>query len=281
MMAGVLRALERFLLPNACVACERPVEPRRPDALVCGPCLSRLRYLGPGCERCRQPMPPVGPCRFCDGWPRSLESVLSAVWLGAEAREMIHHLKYEGYTALAGAIAEVIRRAAPHPPTGVLVPVPLGARRRRARGYNQATAIARALSARWRLPVWEHVLGRSRDTRSQTSLGPEERRSNVAGVFAAAAPPGVLGRRDAGGRERGDRDRTAPGMGPRKASGPAVILVDDVLTTGATLAAAASALEGAGWPTVSAVTFARALPFARRATEGDGSVGALVAVGAT
>ncbi len=266
MMAGVLRALERLLLPNACVACERLVEPGRPDALVCSPCLSRLQYLGPGCERCRQPNPPVGPCRFCDSWPQSLESVLSAVWLGAEAREMIHHLKYEGYTALADAIADVIRRAAPHPPTGVLVPVPLGARRRRARGYNQATAIARALSARWRLPVWEHVLARSRDTRSQTSLSPGERRSNVSGAFVATAPPPTFGKRETGSGKR---------------RGPSVILVDDVLTTGATLAAAASALEGAGWPTVSAVTFARALPFARRATEGDGSVGALVAVGVT
>ena len=273
MIAGVLRAFERLLLPNACVACGRLVEPRRPDALVCGPCLGRLRYLGPGCERCRQPKPPVGPCRFCDSWPQALESVLSAVWLGAEAREMIHHLKYEGYTALATAIAAVIRRAVPHPPTGVLVPVPLGARRRRARGYNQATAIARALSARWRLPVWEHVLGRSRDTRSQTSLSPGERRSNVSGAFVAAAPPPTFGKRETGS---GKRTATA---GKRR--GPSVILVDDVLTTGATLAAAASALEGAGWPTVSAVTFARALPFARRATEGDGSVGALVAVGAT
>jgi len=208
----------------------------------------------------------VGPCRFCDSWPQALESVLSAVWLGAEAREIIHHLKYEGYTALAAAIADAIRRAVPHPPTGVLVPVPLGARRRRARGYNQATAIARALSARWQLPVWEHVLGRSRNTRSQTSLGPQERRSNVSGAFVAAPPPRSLGK---GERGRGKRRE------------PSVILVDDVLTTGATLAAAASALEGAGWPTVSAVTFARALPFARRATEGDGSVGALVAVGAT
>jgi len=208
----------------------------------------------------------VGPCRFCDSWPQALQSVLSAVWLGAEAREIIHHLKYEGYTALAAAIADAIRRAVPHPPTGVLVPVPLGARRRRARGYNQATAIARALSARWQLPVWEHVLGRSRNTRSQTSLGPQERRSNVSGAFVAAAPPPTFGKRETGSGRRRE---------------PSVILVDDVLTTGATLAAAASALEGAGWPTVSAVTFARALPFARRATEGDGSVGALVAVGAT
>ena len=281
MMAGVIRALERLLLPNACVACERLVEPQRPDALVCGPCLSRLQYLGPGCERCRQPKPPVGPCRFCGTWPQSLESVLSAVWLGAEAREMIHHLKYEGYTALAEAIADVIRRAAIHPPTGVLMPVPLGARRRRARGYNQAAAIARALSTRWRLPVWEHVLGRSRDTRSQTTLSPGERRSNVSGAFVAAPPPPAFGKREAGSGKRGGADAATPQERRRNQGGPAVILVDDVLTTGATLAAAASALEGAGWPTVSAVTFARALPFARRATEGDGSVGALVAVGAT
>ena len=243
-MNGALRALQRFLLPNACVACEGAVERSRPDALVCTPCLARLRSVGSGCERCQQPLPPVGPCRFCDAWPAELAWARSAVWLGPEARELIHHLKYEGFTSLGPTLAGVIVKAVRTPEPALIVPIPLGQRRARERGYNQAEVLAAALAARWRLPLSTRTLTRARDTRSQTALAPEQRRDNVAGAFRAAAPPGAQA---------------------RKPHASAVILVDDVLTTGATLAAAAASLAGAGWHRVGAVTFARALPYAIRA----------------
>ncbi len=247
MTAGALRALERLLLPNVCVACDGPVSRERPDDLLCSLCRARLRRPSRGCDRCQQPLPPVGPCRFCGEWPDVLRRVRSAVWLGPEAREIVHHLKYEGYTALERPLAELIARAVPRPSDSVLLPVPLGPDRQRERGYNQAAVIARALGTVWSVPVAESVLWRVRDTRSQTALTPDERHSNVAGAFAAASPPSHRGRR----------------------SGAAVILVDDVLTTGATLAAAAASLATAGWSDVVAVTFARALPFELRA---DGTV---------
>jgi len=247
-MTGALRALARFLLPNACVVCEGAVERRHPDALVCRPCLARLRRVPRGCHRCQQPLPPVGPCRYCASWPDELASVRSAVWLGAEARELIHHLKYEGYTALGAVLAGVVVRTVPRPDQAFLVPVPLGSRRARERGYNQAEVLAAALAVRWRLPLVTHTLRRVRDTRSQTALTPEQRGANVAAAFAAASPPPQA----------------------RKPHGPPVILVDDVLTTGATLAAAAAALADAGWLRVGAVTFARALPYALRAGRGWG-----------
>jgi ComF family protein len=159
----------------------------------------------------------------------------------------VHHLKYEGYTALGRPIAALIARTVARPSDSVLVPVPLGPTRERERGYNQAAVIARALGTVWSAPVAESVLRRLRDTRSQTALTPDERRSNVARAFAAASPPSHRGKR----------------------SGAAVILVDDVLTTGATLAASAAALATAGWSELGAVTFARALPFELRA---DGTV---------
>ena len=110
MIGSLARSLERFLLPNACVACEGAVPAATPDALVCGVCASRLEAVPFGCPRCQQPTPPVGPCRFCDGWPSRLTSVRSAVWLGAEARAMVHHLKYAGYSALGHEVARIIDR---------------------------------------------------------------------------------------------------------------------------------------------------------------------------
>jgi ComF family protein len=236
-LTSALAALERLLLPNSCVACGRGVGPREPDSLVCPPCRSRLRPLTAGCDRCGQPLPPVGPCRFCRDWPVSLDHAASAVWLGAEARALIHHLKYEGYTRLSDDIAQIIARVVEHPGASVLAPIPLGARRMRQRGFNQAKAIARSLGRVWRVPVDAAVLARVRETKTQTALTPAERAENVAGAFAAAPPPLNQGR---------------------------VILIDDVLTTGATLAAAAAALHDAGWRCVGAVTFARALPFVVR-----------------
>jgi predicted amidophosphoribosyltransferase len=252
MIGGALpRALERFLLPNGCVVCDRVVGAARPDELVCGLCRSRLRPLAAGCGRCGQPLPPVGPCRFCAGWPPVLGMARSAVWLDHTARPIVHHLKYDGLPTLAAGMAEVVARRVPRPDRARLVPIPLSARRQRERGYNQAAALARALGTLWRLPVAERLLSRTRDTGTQTALTPEARLKNVAGAFLAtdrAAPVGPV-------------CPAPPGEWP----GGAVILIDDVLTTGATLVAAAMALGGAGWPAVGAVTFARALPYELRA----------------
>ena len=154
---------------------------------------------------------------------------------------MIHHLKYDGFPALAAEMARVVARCVTRPASGVLVPIPLSAKRLRWRGYNQAAVLAGALRSLWSQPVHQRLLSRSGDTRSQTSLAPQERRVNVRNVFKAAPPQSRTGNRPS-----------------------AVILVDDVLTTGATLAAAAEALQEAGWREIGAVTFARAMPFVIR-----------------
>ena len=228
----ILLALERVLLPPQCLLCEEAVPRSDGDALVCGLCRSRWRRVAPPhCPRCGGTLPPEGECGFCAGWPGALGAVWAAVWLDDGARRAIHGLKYGGWWRLAEAVAAGMQPVPLLQEPSVLVPVPLGARRLRNRGYNQAERLAESLARVGGHEVRPGLLRRRRETGTQTRLTPEARRANVGGAFEATGA--VQGR---------------------------VVLVDDVLTTGATLAEAASALVAAGAGPVDAVTFARARP---------------------
>ena len=115
-----------------------------------------------------------------------------------------------------------------------LVPIPLASARKRQRGYNQSALIARGIGRRWRIPVWEDVIARSRETTSQTRLTPEERLDNVAGSFRTG-------------------EKQVEGM-----RGAHIVLVDDVVTTAATLNTCAKVLYESGARIISYVTFGRA-----------------------
>lgn len=207
-------------------------------------------------------MPPVGPCRFCADWPDGLTQATSAVWLGEEAREIVHHLKYGGYTNLATLVASTIAVHMGAPPSNAtIIPVPLGVRRRVERGYNQAAEIAQALGAIWSLGVEETVIRRCRETNSQIALTPDERAQNVRGVFRAVLPARHACRQNGTAPISDVVDGSADTV---ESSSGVAILIDDVLTTGATIASAATALLDAGWGEVRAITFARALPFVVR-----------------
>ena len=229
--AEILAGVERWLLPPACLLCEAPVPARQGDALLCELCRSRWEPIAPPwCERCGQPAFGDLECRLCSAWSAGLTRVRSAVWLRGTARTAVHRLKYDGWWRVAEALAAAMRNLEPLTGRVFLVPVPLGARRLRSRGYNQSERIATALGALTGLPVCDGWLVRRHETRTQTALTPEARQANVAGAFEATA----------------------------LVRGHACVLVDDVFTTGATLAEAASALRAGSAARVEAVTFARA-----------------------
>jgi ComF family protein len=154
------------------------------------------------------------------------------------ASSIVHALKYGGWSRVAGEMAERMSRLSW--PLDVveeragLVPIPLASARKRERGYNQSALIAAGLSERWRIPVWENLVVRSRETRSQTRLTPEQRLGNVAGSFQMDARKGGI------------------------VLGAHVVVVDDVVTTAATLNECAKVLYDAGARIVSYVTFGRA-----------------------
>jgi len=176
-----------------------------------------------------------------------LATVRSAVWLAAEAQQAVHTLKYGGLPRIADDLAVAMAGLRPRSDgPSALVPIPLAPQRLRQRGYNQSEVLARALAREWRIPVIVDALVRTRETPTQTALTPETRLANVAGAFDVRRAAWDVWRR----RLQINAARDTPHV--------TCVLVDDVFTTGATLAEAARALERAGVTTIHAVTFARA-----------------------
>lgn len=224
------------LLPPGCAVCGVGVPPGPP---ICTVCDSRLLAIPcPHCQRCGAPATSAlgaGTCDSCASWPDGLCAAASAVLHRPPADLLVAGLKYRGWTALAPVLGRrmigPLRKLAGDQPV-VLVPVPLDPHRRRRRGFNQAALLATELHQATGWPSVE-VLGRRTAVRRQAESGRQQRFENVDGAFywksSARLPLGDL------------------------------VLIDDVLTTGATAAACASVIRKAGHNCRGVVTFARAL----------------------
>jgi competence protein ComFC len=230
-----LAALGDLLLPPTCAVCGCLLDSS--GTVVCPECFCGFEPLsGPGCSRCGQPYPGAGPCPDCRDEEGHLEKIRSVYAYGGPLQEAVLRLKLDKKTLLAPFFADRIARA---DLDGVdlrnqdfLVPVPLHKNRQAGRGFNQSQLIARRLSRLLDVPLASFHLHRTRPTPSQFQMATrKQRRENVKNAFAV------------GSRHPFD--------------GKKLCLVDDVVTTGATLQECARALASAGAGRIVAVTLAR------------------------
>ncbi len=228
-VCGLLDAL----LPPRCVLCGDPADTADGDGALCRPCLAGLPGNPGACPRCGLPESGEG-CRDCRIIPPPWRHVQAPIRYDFPIDRLVRRLKFGRDLAAGRALAAAMAWAGPPPVRGsaVLVPVPLHGFRRWRRGYNQAAEIALHLSKATGWPVDAGSLKRVRHTRAQSGLHARQRKTNLDGAFAWRA-----------GRPIPDT----------------VVLVDDVMTTGATLDACTRVARRAGARTVVLWVAARAL----------------------
>lgn len=214
-----------LLLPERCAVCERPGEP------LCTECRAGLHRVSPPlCARCGAPGAwPVSRCAECAGRRLAFASARAAIVYDEAAKRLVGEWKERGRRRLAALAAELVAEVLARPDVVALAFVPADRERTLQRGHRPAEQLARELAARWELPV-DAFLRRARRIERQRGLSLADRRANVRGAFVAAKPV------------------------PSR-----VCIVDDVYTSGSTVAAAASALRRGGARRVEVITFARAV----------------------
>lgn len=221
-------SLIEVAFPPVCGNC------RRLGNLICETCRAAMAPVPwPICARCGRGLPDEWlPCPFCAHRTMRLRQARATLLYAEPTSTLIHQMKYEGYFALAGPLGRMMAEGWPawSTPIDLILPIPLHTRRERQRGYNQSMELARHLAAGVGVPVDGQALRRTRHTRPQVELNPEERHENVRGAFMA------------------DEQRVG---------GRHVLLIDDVFTTGATMTAAAEALLSVGAASVSAYCLSR------------------------
>ena len=232
----LIRTVIELFYPSNCVGCGLPLSAGQQ---LCGACRNSLiRIIPPFCRICSRPFEGVFSAAFqcpsCAGRDMGFECAVAAYRAGGLLRDLIHRFKYSGHYYLRNLLAELLLEAFGDDRLKVsidlIVPVPLHSTRHRERGYNQSEALAEIVSKKSGIPMIR-ALKRRIPTQTQTQFDRQQRMRNLRNAFVVRENSGVHGK--------------------------SLLLLDDILTTGSTLAECALVLRNAGAGSIRAVTVAR------------------------
>jgi ComF family protein len=239
MFKTFLNSLLDFIFPPFCASCHKRM-PEGQRGLICSPCWDQAeRWEGMRCQRCGAAVSQMNEPQLCPGcliedW--ACDDIRTIGPFRQPLSEAVHLLKYSDRRSAAASLAaqmlKPLSAASEYQGADLIIAVPLHPARQRERGYNQAHLLAVHLSKALGKSSPENVVKRAKHTKTQTRLNKQERRENVKDIFTVKKPELVKGK--------------------------TVILVDDVLTTGATIGSCARALKEAGAVKVLALTAAAA-----------------------
>ena len=229
--------LGRLLWSPYCQLCGDGIPSHQADLGLCDGCRADLPYNRHACRCCALPLPPAAPtlCGPCSRKPPPFDDALAPFHYRPPIDRLLLELKFNQRLHLGRSLghlwlAWLAEQLDPAQRPDLILPIPLHPHRLRTRGYNQALELARPLARELAIPIATDLCRRSMDTPQQTRLDRKERRCNLRGAFEVTAP--LTGRH--------------------------LVVLDDVVTTGATVVEVAKILKRAGAERVSVWSLARA-----------------------
>ncbi len=239
MIQHIITGLCDLVFPRNCFICHNQIPTQNSQEGVCPDCLRCMRMnFPPFCQKCNRHL--QGPyvaalCHNCRTYKPHFDFAWGACLYTAHLKKMIHSFKYGQKTMLRHTLANLMishvkKYSLDIQQFDLLIPIPLHPTRQRERGYNQAFCLAQGLSKYYKIPLKPNILKRVEHTKNQTSLSRKDRWTNLTSAFKMSTPSNV--------------------------NNKSILLIDDLLTTGATSSQAAQTLKEAGANTVGVLTLA-------------------------
>jgi len=240
MLPGLFRGLKDLIYPNCCLVCKNKIPPLDQQRLICAGCWDKLEQnLPPFCARCGRHLDSQAieknACKSCSKFNFYFDRAFSPCKYTGTLKKLIHEFKYSGKDYLGKSLGKLMRTfirdyQLPIEHLDFLIPIPLHKSRQREREFNQAEILSQEVAQEFDKKILTDLLIRVKPTQTQTELNFQERCQNVKRSFAVTKPELI-----------------------KNAN---LLLIDDILTTGATASEAAKCLKEAGAKIVLLLTLA-------------------------